>query len=99
MRPRPRPQDTRQFFAATLWRVATPVREVTWADFLLADFLTSLAKALSDVERAACHLLAGPAMQPHTAGQARRRLQPLALHQNPVRNFIVHLSWHACMHS
>lgn len=62
-------QETRHFFAQTLYRVATPIREVTWADFLLADVLTSLAKALSDLERALCHLLAGPVMQPHTSDQ------------------------------
>ncbi len=55
-------QDVRGFFAATLGRVAAPVREVSWADFLLADFLTSLAKPLSDGERAVCHLLTGPVM-------------------------------------
>jgi hypothetical protein len=44
--------------------VATPIRGVTWADFLLADVLTSLAKALSDAERAVCTLASGPAMDP-----------------------------------
>jgi EXS family len=58
------PQDTRLFFSRTLSRVATPFREVTWADFLLADFLTSLAKPLSDTERALCHMLTGPVMDP-----------------------------------
>lgn len=58
-------RDTRLFFGQTLWRVATPLRAVTWADFLLADVLTSLAKALSDTERAVCHLMIGPVMQPH----------------------------------
>jgi EXS family len=42
----------------------TPVREVSWADFLLADILTSLAKPISDSERAVCHLLTGPPMDP-----------------------------------
>ena len=37
-------RDTRLFFGTTLWRVATPLRSVTWSDFLLADILTSLAK-------------------------------------------------------
>ena len=53
------------FFTWTFWRVTTPFREVTFADFLLADILTSLAKALSDCERALCHLSTGPVMQPH----------------------------------
>eukprot|EP00891_Asterochloris_glomerata_P005844 jgi/Astpho2/5844/e_gw1.00080.60.1_t len=56
--------DSRMFFAHTLFRVITPFREVTWSDFLLADVLTSLAKPLSDAERAVCHLLTGPVMLP-----------------------------------
>ena len=52
------------FFSATVFRVVTPYREVTWADFLLADVLTSLSKPLADMERAACHLLTGPTMDP-----------------------------------
>lgn len=52
-------REARLFFSLTLWRVATPLRPVTWADFLLADVLTSLAKALSDTERAVCHLMTG----------------------------------------
>jgi hypothetical protein len=44
--------------------VFTPLRSVTWADFLLADVLTSLAKPLSDTERAVCHLMSGPVMSP-----------------------------------
>ena len=52
------------FFSATVVRVVTPYREVTWADFLLADVLTSLSKPLADMERAACHLLTGPTMDP-----------------------------------
>ena len=58
-------RDSRHFFASTLWRVVTPIRGVTFADFLLADVLTSLAKALSDTERAVCHLMTGPVMTPH----------------------------------
>ena len=63
-------QDARQFFTSTLYRVATPVREVTWADFLLADVLTSLAKALSDTERAVCLLVShGSILEPHARDQ------------------------------
>lgn len=57
------------FFSATLFRVATPFRHMSWADFLLADILTSLAKPLSDCERALCHLLSGPVMLPHSTDQ------------------------------
>lgn len=57
-------RDTRSFLASTLARVITPFREVSWADFLLADFLTSLAKPLGDGERAVCHLMTGSVMDP-----------------------------------
>ena len=53
-------RDTRKYFASTFWRVITPVRKVTWGDFLLADILTSLAKGFSDVERAVCSMVSGP---------------------------------------
>lgn len=56
-------RDSRLFFGMTLWRIVTPLRSVSWADFLLADILTSLAKALSDTERAVCHMMVGPTMQ------------------------------------
>jgi len=55
-------RDTRRYFASTFWRVLTPVRRVGWGDFLLADILTSLAKGLSDVERAVCSMVSGPIM-------------------------------------
>ena len=53
-------RDTRRFFATTFWRVLTPVRSVAWGDFLFADILTSLAKGLSDIERAICSMVSGP---------------------------------------
>eukprot|EP00889_Picochlorum_renovo_P002646 jgi/Picre1/29676/NNA_005059.t1 len=53
-------RDTRRYFATTFWRVLTPVRSVAWGDFLLADILTSLAKGLSDIERAICSMVSGP---------------------------------------
>ena len=59
--------------------MATPFREVSWADFLLADVLTSLAKALSDTERAICLLASGPIMKPHDSDQVcRQECQPLS---------------------
>lgn len=70
-------QGNRHFFAKTLFRVVTPVREVTWSDFLLADILTSLAKALSDSERALCHMMAGPIMVPHASQQVQHHLAGL----------------------
>ena len=71
-------QETRLFFSWTFFRVTTPYREVTFADFLLADVLTSLAKALSDSERALCHLALGPVMQPASTDQALPRTVLLA---------------------
>ncbi|KAK9813520.1 hypothetical protein WJX73_004163 [Symbiochloris irregularis] len=62
-------KETRLFFSTTMFRVATPFREVSWADFLLADVVTSLAKALSDTERAICLLISGTIMQPHDSDQ------------------------------
>lgn len=64
-------QDTRLFFTWTFGRVCTPFREVTFADFLLADCLTSLSKALSDTERAICHMSTGEIMRPNTTEAVR----------------------------
>lgn len=52
----------RRFFLATLWRMLAPAQPVSFADFLLADFLTSLAKSVSDVERAVCSMVTGPVL-------------------------------------
>ena len=41
---------------------------VTFSDFLLADVLTSLAKSLADMERAACHLIVTDAADPMSRG-------------------------------
>ncbi|KAG1680778.1 hypothetical protein FOA52_008111 [Chlamydomonas sp. UWO 241] len=56
-------RPTRAFFLHTVQRVLLPVRAVSWADFLLADMLTSLAKSTGDLARAACFLGTGPSMQ------------------------------------
>ena len=34
-----------------------PIQSVTFADFLMADVMTSLARSLADMELAACHLI------------------------------------------
>ncbi|CAG9460358.1 unnamed protein product [Pedinophyceae sp. YPF-701] len=48
-------------FVRVLGRWLVPIHSVTFADFLLADVLTSLARPLSDMERAVCHVtLTGP---------------------------------------
>ncbi|KAK9858855.1 hypothetical protein WJX84_009225 [Apatococcus fuscideae] len=60
-------KEERMFFTSTFGKVVSPFREVSWADFLLADVLTSLSKPLSDAERGMCHLLAGSVMEPHSS--------------------------------
>lgn len=52
-------RTSRSFFCTTLWRVLVPFQPVTWADFLLADILTSLAKSSSDLARSICLMLHG----------------------------------------
>lgn len=52
-------RPSRAFFCRTLGRVLVPTRPVGWADFLLADVLTSLAKSSSDLSRSACLILHG----------------------------------------
>mmetsp|Transcript_1531 Transcript_1531/g.4104 ORF Transcript_1531/g.4104 Transcript_1531/m.4104 type:complete len:569 (-) Transcript_1531:161-1867(-) len=56
-------RPTRSFFVVTAQRVIIPARPVSWADFLLADMFTSLAKSTSDMSRAVCFLATGPSMQ------------------------------------
>lgn len=41
----------RQFFGKTLQRVLLPFQEVSWADFLLADIMTSLSKSSGDLAK------------------------------------------------
>lgn len=54
-------RPSRVFFCRTLGRVLIPSRPVSWADFLLADILTSLAKSSSDLSRSTCLILHGEA--------------------------------------
>jgi len=53
---------TRHFVAVTLLRCLLPVRTVSFADFFFADILTSLAKAVSDSERAMCSMMWAPSV-------------------------------------
>lgn len=55
-------RQPRAFFCRTLARVLVPTQPVSWADFLLADILTSLAKSSSDLSRSACLILHGEAV-------------------------------------
>eukprot|EP00878_Enallax_costatus_P016258 GHUV01017054.1.p1 GENE.GHUV01017054.1~~GHUV01017054.1.p1 ORF type:complete len:425 (+),score=75.63 GHUV01017054.1:708-1982(+) len=56
--------QSRRFFVRTLCKVLVPVQQVGWADFLLADMLTSLAKSSSDMSRSMCLMVHGPLMHP-----------------------------------
>lgn len=89
-------QDVRGFFAATLGRVVAPVREVSWADFLLADFLTSLAKPLSDGERAVCHLLTGPVMDLSPRVRQRPRSAGWPGQSHPAQPHYRARAWQSC---
>uniref|UniRef100_A0A383V567 EXS domain-containing protein n=1 Tax=Tetradesmus obliquus TaxID=3088 RepID=A0A383V567_TETOB len=57
-------KQSRMFFARTALKVLVPLQPVGWADFLLADILTSLAKSSSDVTRSVCLMLHGPLAHP-----------------------------------
>jgi hypothetical protein len=65
---------SRLFFARTLAKaVLLPAfLPVGWADFLLADMLTSLSKPLSDAERALCHMVTAPVLEPLTSASGGR---------------------------
>jgi hypothetical protein len=63
-------KSSRMFFARTVLKVLAPLQTVGWADFLLADMLTSLAKSSSDITRSVCLMLHGKwtrrSCRPHT---------------------------------
>lgn len=66
-------RPSKVFFCRTLGRVLIPTRPVSWADFLLADILTSLAKSSSDLSRSTCLILHGQLahpMRPESAAAA-----------------------------
>lgn len=52
-------RPARAFFCHTLGRVLLPTGPVSWADFMLADIMTSLAKSSSDLSRSVCLVLHG----------------------------------------
>lgn len=66
-----------------MWRVVLPIRPVTWTDFLVADVLTSLAKSISDGERALSRMVSRDkwGQEPGTGSgqEARAWLVPLFL--------------------
>lgn len=51
--------SSRIFFLRTLVRIILPFQPITFADFFVADILTSMAKVISDLERATCRMFHG----------------------------------------
>ncbi|XP_022637308.1 SPX and EXS domain-containing protein 1 isoform X3 [Vigna radiata var. radiata] len=49
--------SSRYFFLKTLWRIIFPLQAISFADFFLADILTSMAKVFSDLERSVCRMV------------------------------------------
>ncbi|XP_058102336.1 uncharacterized protein LOC131246336 isoform X2 [Magnolia sinica] len=49
--------SSRYYLMRTLWRIALPLQAITFADFFLADILTSMAKVFSDLERSVCRMV------------------------------------------
>ncbi|XP_031490960.1 uncharacterized protein LOC116258037 isoform X2 [Nymphaea colorata] len=49
--------SSRYFFLKTLWRIILPLQPITFADFFIADILTSMSKVLSDLERSVCRMV------------------------------------------
>ncbi|XP_073121341.1 uncharacterized protein [Henckelia pumila] len=48
---------SRYFLLRTLWRILLPLQAITFADFFLADILTSMSKVFSDLERSVCRMV------------------------------------------
>ncbi|KAJ7532268.1 hypothetical protein O6H91_14G080300 [Diphasiastrum complanatum] len=48
--------SSRFFFIRTLIRLTIPLQPITFADFFVADVLTSMAKVISDIERSTCRM-------------------------------------------
>lgn len=51
--------SSRYYLIRTLWRLTFPLQPITFADFFLADVLTSMSKVLSDLERSVCRMVNG----------------------------------------
>lgn len=51
--------SSRIFFLRTVIRLILPFQPITFADFFVADVLTSMAKVISDLERATCRMFHG----------------------------------------
>nr|GEZ02148.1 SPX and EXS domain-containing protein 1 isoform X1 [Tanacetum cinerariifolium] len=49
--------STRFFLLRTLWRIVFPFQAIAFADFFVADILTSMSKVFSDLERSVCRMV------------------------------------------
>ncbi|KAF3788825.1 SPX and EXS domain-containing protein 1, partial [Nymphaea thermarum] len=49
--------SSRYYLLKTLWRILLPLQAITFADFFIADILTSMSKVLSDLERSVCRMV------------------------------------------
>ncbi|KAJ6289862.1 hypothetical protein OIU78_025723 [Salix suchowensis] len=49
--------SSRYYLLRTLWRIVFPLQAITFADFFVADILTSMSKVFSDVERSVCRMV------------------------------------------
>ncbi|XP_022894584.1 SPX and EXS domain-containing protein 3-like isoform X3 [Olea europaea var. sylvestris] len=49
--------SSRYFLLRTLWRIVFPLQAIMFADFFLADILTSMSKVFSDLERSVCRMI------------------------------------------
>ncbi|KAL3699195.1 hypothetical protein R1sor_017217 [Riccia sorocarpa] len=58
---------SRFFFLNALGRIAFPKQPITFADFFIADVLTSMAKVFSDMERAVCTMFYYQVAKPQLA--------------------------------
>ncbi|XP_078182752.1 uncharacterized protein LOC144576298 isoform X1 [Carex rostrata] len=49
--------SSRYFLLRTIWRICLPLQAITFADFFLADIMTSMSKVFSDLERSTCRMV------------------------------------------
>ncbi|XP_078162795.1 EXS (ERD1/XPR1/SYG1) family protein isoform X3 [Carex rostrata] len=49
--------SSRYFLLRTFWRIVLPLQAITFADFFLADIMTSMSKVFSDLERSTCRMV------------------------------------------
>ncbi|KAI3736262.1 hypothetical protein L6452_15800 [Arctium lappa] len=49
--------SSRFFLLRTLWRIVFPFQAIAFADFFVADILTSMSKVFSDLERSVCRMV------------------------------------------